>query len=93
MEHVAEARHLLAKIGQYLEAWRERLAEARARTREAEHRVVECRKEEVSIQMRLRMLKQLSAMMDRGIARMGRAAPAPKAMETREVIFPEAKNE
>jgi hypothetical protein len=70
----AEVSHLFGKVAQYMEAWRGSLAAAHAQTREAEAKVVECRRREASIQLRLRMLGQLLTMMDHGIAEMGNLA-------------------
>jgi hypothetical protein len=69
---MAEASHLFGKVAQYMEAWRGSLAAARAQTREAEAKAVECRMREASIQLRLRMLGQLLTMMNHGFAEMGK---------------------
>jgi hypothetical protein len=71
LEHCAkdgrldEASQLLKKVAQYLDAWKESLATARAETRDAEKRMVECRRKEASIGLRMRMLGQLFAIMGR----------------------------
>lgn len=64
-----EADGLLAKIGQYLDQWKESLAAARAETRAAERQLQECRSKEASIQMRLRMLGQLLGFAKDGLAK------------------------
>jgi len=58
-----EASQLVARIGQYLRDWKASLAEARAATREAEEKVVGCHRKEASIHLRMRMLRQLLAVM------------------------------
>jgi tetratricopeptide (TPR) repeat protein len=63
----AEVPHLIGKIAQYLDAWKESLAAARRETVEAEKRALECRQKEASIQLRLRMLGELRALMDRNL--------------------------
>lgn len=63
--HFDEASQLLKKVAQYLDAWKESLATARAETRDAEKWAIECRRKEASISMRMRMLKQLFAIMGR----------------------------
>lgn len=58
--NVSEAKGLLAVISIYLSKWKESLIAARAETRAAEKRTLECRAKEASIQMKLRMLGQLA---------------------------------
>lgn len=63
----AEIPRLIGKIAQYADAWRESLAAAHREVMEAEKRALECRRKEASIQLRLRMLGELRALMDRGL--------------------------
>jgi len=67
-----EASHLLRKISQYLDNWKESLAVARTEMREAEKRLMECRGKEASIHLRMRMLQQLLAVMDHKVATQAR---------------------
>lgn len=65
---VLKASQLLSKIVQYLDDWKKSLTIASAETRDAQKRVIECRRKEASINLRMRMLGQLLTVMDRKFA-------------------------
>lgn len=62
-----EVLQLFERVNKYFELWKKRLFEACSETRKAEKQLLECRKKEASIQLHLRMLKQLLTIMDHRI--------------------------
>ncbi len=83
---VGEASQLLVRVAEYIASWKGNLNAAREDTKAAERRVLECRAKEASIQLRLRMLAELSVAMERDLAERARAERRAAAQERDRII-------
>jgi hypothetical protein len=85
-DKVGEASHLLVRVAEYIASWKCSLNAAREDTKAAERRVLECRAKEASIQLRLRMLAELSTAMERDLAERSKMERRAAAQERDRII-------